>query len=50
MAYLIGTIAKEVPTKEEKLAIWYNFLWDRTRAVRKVRTYIPAGRERERLV
>uniref|UniRef100_A0A0N5AQS0 SAC3_GANP domain-containing protein n=1 Tax=Syphacia muris TaxID=451379 RepID=A0A0N5AQS0_9BILA len=32
MNYLI---ANEVPSKDEELCVWYDFLWNRTRAIRK---------------
>ncbi|VDN06248.1 unnamed protein product [Thelazia callipaeda] len=35
MNYLIGKIANYVPETDEELAQWYDFLWNRTRAIRK---------------
>uniref|UniRef100_A0A915Q7H0 SAC3/GANP/THP3 conserved domain-containing protein n=1 Tax=Setaria digitata TaxID=48799 RepID=A0A915Q7H0_9BILA len=35
MNYLVGKIANHVPETDEELAQWYDFLWNRTRAIRK---------------
>uniref|UniRef100_A0A914ZCE7 SAC3/GANP/THP3 conserved domain-containing protein n=1 Tax=Parascaris univalens TaxID=6257 RepID=A0A914ZCE7_PARUN len=35
MNYLISRIAENIPSREEDLAQWYDFLWNRTRAIRK---------------
>ncbi|CAG9539692.1 unnamed protein product [Cercopithifilaria johnstoni] len=35
MNYLIGKIANHVPETDEELAQWYDFMWNRTRAIRK---------------
>ncbi|VDM40686.1 unnamed protein product [Toxocara canis] len=35
MNYLISRIAEDIPSREEDLAQWYDFLWNRTRAIRK---------------
>uniref|UniRef100_A0A0M3K3H9 Germinal-center associated nuclear protein (inferred by orthology to a human protein) n=1 Tax=Anisakis simplex TaxID=6269 RepID=A0A0M3K3H9_ANISI len=35
MNYLLSRVAENIPTKDEELAQWYDFLWNRTRAIRK---------------
>ncbi|VDK81505.1 unnamed protein product [Litomosoides sigmodontis] len=35
MNYLIGKIANHIPETDEELAQWYDFMWNRTRAIRK---------------
>jgi hypothetical protein len=35
MDYLIFNIADEMPNTNTELARWYDFLWSRTRAIRK---------------
>ncbi|EFO22461.2 hypothetical protein LOAG_06026 [Loa loa] len=35
MNYLVGKIANHLPETDEELAQWYDFLWNRTRAIRK---------------
>ncbi|VBB33225.1 unnamed protein product, partial [Acanthocheilonema viteae] len=35
MNYLVGKIANNVPETDEELAQWYDFMWNRTRAIRK---------------
>ncbi|VDK63884.1 unnamed protein product, partial [Gongylonema pulchrum] len=35
MNYLVGKIVNCVPKTDEELAQWYDFLWNRTRAIRK---------------
>ncbi|VDK85271.1 unnamed protein product [Onchocerca ochengi] len=35
MNYLVGKIANHIPETDEELAQWYDFLWNRTRAIRK---------------
>lgn len=36
MDYLIFNIANEIPNTNTELSRWYDFLWSRTRAIRKV--------------
>lgn len=36
MDYLIFNISSEIPSSKMELARWYDFLWSRTRAIRKV--------------
>ncbi|KAM3721943.1 Germinal-center associated nuclear protein [Dirofilaria immitis] len=35
MNYLVWKIASHIPETDEELAQWYDFLWNRTRAIRK---------------
>ena len=36
MDYLISNVVQRCDRPNENLAEWYNFLWDRTRGIRKV--------------
>lgn len=40
MDYLLVKIMDRCDDKDENLGDWYHFLWDRTRGIRKVHSYI----------